>query len=147
MTQKGYIFAGWYNGKNKYDFSKDVKSNLTLQAKWKKVTVKKPSISKLKSTKGKQLSVKIKRVFNAKGYEVAYATNKKFKSAKKKTRAKTTITLKNLKRGKTYYVHVCVYQFDSVGEKVYGKWSKEKKIKIEKKVKFKKVSPNRIYMI
>lgn len=133
LTRKGYIFEGWYNGKHKYNFSHTVKFNITLQAKWKKVTVKKTTISKLNNTKSKKLSVKIKKVSDANGYEVSYATNKKFKSAKKQITVKTTITLKNMKKGKTYYVRVRAYKLDSVGEKVYGKWSKIKKMKIEKR--------------
>lgn len=133
LKRKDYIFDGWYNGKNRYDFFQEVKSNIILQAKWKKVTVKKSTISMLNHTKSKKLSIKIKKISGAKGYEVSYATNKKFKSAKKKTTNKTTITLKNLKKGRTYYVRVHAYKLDSANKKVYGKWSKIKKIKIERK--------------
>lgn len=33
-TKEGYTFAGWYNGTEKYDFTKPVTDNLTLTAKW-----------------------------------------------------------------------------------------------------------------
>lgn len=33
-TKEGYTFAGWYNGAEKYDFTKPVTDNLTLTAKW-----------------------------------------------------------------------------------------------------------------
>ena len=33
-TKLGNSFLGWYDGKEKYDFNKKVKSNLTLKAKW-----------------------------------------------------------------------------------------------------------------
>jgi len=36
-TKEGYEFLGWYVGDIEYDFSKPVKENLTLQAKWKEV--------------------------------------------------------------------------------------------------------------
>ena len=33
-VKDGFVFAGWYNGSTKYDFSKSVTSNITLTAKW-----------------------------------------------------------------------------------------------------------------
>lgn len=33
-TKKGYIFDGWYNGDDKYDFTENVTENLTLTAHW-----------------------------------------------------------------------------------------------------------------
>ena len=33
-TREGYVFLGWYDGKNKYDFSTPVTADLTLTAKW-----------------------------------------------------------------------------------------------------------------
>ena len=30
----GYVFKGWYNGDNKYDFTEAVTENITLKAKW-----------------------------------------------------------------------------------------------------------------
>lgn len=126
-TRKGYTFVGWYQGKTKYNFSKAVTADITLQAKWKKVTVKAGKLSKAKNVKGRKLSVKIKKVSGVKGYEISYATNKKYKSAKKKATSKTTITLSKLKKGKTYYVRVHAYKLDSK-----GKWSNVKKVKIQK---------------
>ncbi len=131
-TRKGYTFAGWYQGKTKYNFSKGVTADITLQAKWKKVTVKAGKLSNVKNVKGRKLSVKIKKLSGVKGYEISYAANKKFKSAKKKITSKTTITLTKLKKGKTYHVRVRAYKLDSKGKKVYGKWSNIKKVKIQK---------------
>jgi uncharacterized repeat protein (TIGR02543 family) len=39
-TKKGYTFAGWYNGKTKYNFSSTVTGNVTLTAKWIPTTYK-----------------------------------------------------------------------------------------------------------
>ena len=36
-TKDGYTFVGWYNGKEKYDFTKPVTKDLTLTAEWKVV--------------------------------------------------------------------------------------------------------------
>ena len=73
----------------------------------------------------------------AKGYEVQYSLNKKFKKAKTKTvdikkTKKLSLTIKKLKKSKTYYVRVRAYATDASGKKVPGKWSKTKKVKIRK---------------
>lgn len=36
-TRNGYVFIGWYNGNQKFDFKTKITSNITLTAKWKKV--------------------------------------------------------------------------------------------------------------
>ena len=33
-TKDGFVFAGWYNGDTKYDFTQSVTSDMTLTAKW-----------------------------------------------------------------------------------------------------------------
>lgn len=72
---------------------------------------------------------------NRTGYQIQYARNKSF-TKKKKTKNvsyyKTDITLKKLKKKKTYYVRVRgVNRVGSVTK--YGAWSKVKKIKIKSK--------------
>lgn len=130
-----YTFDGWYttkNGKTKYNFGNAVKGNITVYAKWKKVTVGKPSIRKLENKSGKKMKVTIQKVKDAKGYEIRYSTNSKLKSAKKSTSTSTTKTLGGLKKNKKYYVQVRAYKTDSKGGKVYGAWSKTKSVKIRK---------------
>ena len=136
-TRKGYTFSGWYTDKK---FKKKItviaktsKKDLTLYAKWKKVTVKTPTIKKVTNSAKKKMKVTIKKVTGAKGYRILYATDKKFKKGKKTVLSKATSkTITKLKKGKTYYVKVCAYKFDSKGSKVYGKYSKVKKVKIKK---------------
>lgn len=66
-----------------------------------------------------------------KGYEVQYAMDKKFKkSAKKKTVKANYLIVKKVKKSKTYYVRVRAYKLQG-NKKVYGKWTKIKKIKIK----------------
>lgn len=66
-----------------------------------------------------------------KGYEVQYAMDKKFKkSAKKKTVKANCLIVKKAKKSKTYYVRVRAYKLQG-NKKVYGKWTKIKKIKIK----------------
>lgn len=98
-------------------------------------TVKKASISKVTNVKGKKAQVTYKAVSGAKGYEVQYATDKKFKKGVKtvKANAKTTkVTISKLKKGTRYYVRVRAYRYDEDGNKVVGSWSSVKNVKIKK---------------
>ena len=100
----------------------------------KTVKVKAPSKVKLtsaKNGKGKKLIVKWKKVTGAKGYQLQYAMNKKFKKKKSVQTKKTKYTIKKLKKKKTYYIRVRAYKMNGK-KKVYGKWSKVKKVKIKK---------------
>ena len=74
-----------------------------------------------------------KKVAGAAGYEIKYSTNKKFKKSVKTVRfTGKSKTISKLKKNKTYYVKVRAYKKDANGNKVYGKYSKIKKIKIKK---------------
>ncbi|MEY8515908.1 InlB B-repeat-containing protein, partial [Lachnospiraceae bacterium 29-84] len=95
------------------------------------IVPKKVKISKITNKKGKKVVVKFSKSAGAKGYEITYATNKNFKSAKKKTTTRTSITLSGLKKNKTYYVKVRAYTTIG-GKRVYGLNSPKKKIKIKK---------------
>ena len=56
----------------------------------------------------------------------------KNKVQKEITKAKaTSATIKNLKSGKKYYVHICAY-VNSGNVKVQGDWSKTKTVKVKK---------------
>lgn len=130
--KKGYGFKGWYLGKNKYNFNSTVTKDITLQAKWEKITVGKTAVNSVKAQKGKKITVTIKKLKNADGYRITYAKNKKLTQAKKTvntTSAKASI--KNLKKG-TYYVGVQAYRKDSAGNKVFGKMSNAKKVAVKK---------------
>ena len=67
----------------------------------------------------------------AKGYQLQYAADKKFKKKKSRLTKKKKYTVKKLKKKKTYYFRVRAYKLDGK-KKVYGKWSKVKKLKIKK---------------
>ena len=99
-----------------------------------KVTVTAPlkvNLSTVKNAKGKKINVKWKKVKGAKGYQLQYALNKKFKKKKSIQTKKTKYTIKKLKKKKTYYIRVRAYKMNGK-KKVYGKWSKVKKVKIKK---------------
>lgn len=95
----------------------------------------KTAIKKLKNRKGRKVQVKFKEVAGADGYEIAYSTGVNF--GKKKTTvksynaAKNVRTVKKLKKGKRYFVKVRAYKMNGT-EKVYGKWSQVKVVKIKK---------------
>lgn len=102
-----------------------------------KVTVAKQTIQNLKSLK-KKIKITFTRNKKAEGYQIQCSTSKKF--TKKTTR---TVTLKNSKAGKTvsytikkckskktYYVRVRSFQKVN-GKRVYGKYSKVKKVKVK----------------
>ena len=90
-------------------------------------------IKKVTNLKRRKLKIKWKKINGVKGYQVQYALNKKFtKGRKTKLQKKTTFTAKKLKMKRTYYVRVRAYKLNSKGDKVFGKWSKVKKIKIKK---------------
>ncbi|MBR1752033.1 MAG: leucine-rich repeat domain-containing protein [Ruminococcus sp.] len=100
-----------------------------------KINPKATSISKLTSPKTKQLKVTYKKVSGVTGYQVTYSTSKKFTKAATKTAAvkgaaKTSKTIKSLKKGKTYYIKVRSYKTVS-GKKYYSSYTKVKKIKVK----------------
>ena len=97
------------------------------------VTIAEVKAVKLLKLKGQKLRIQITGE-NADGYEIRYAARKSMKKAKtvtvKAAATTTSKTLKHLKKGKTYYVAVRGYSYDTKGNIVYGRWSKVKKTKI-----------------
>lgn len=70
---------------------------------------------------------------NTSGYEIQYATNKKFSKAKTVTVSADngSKTISSMKKGKTYYFRVRGYR-TVAGTKYYSDWSSSKSIKIKK---------------
>ena len=68
------------------------------------------------------------------GYELSYATNKKFKKGNKtitvKSTKSTSATIKKLKSKKKYYVRMRTYKVVN-GKKVYSAWSKAESVKVK----------------
>lgn len=134
-TRKGYTFGGWYKGKT-YEtkmtsISEDTVKNVTLYAKWIKVSkCKAPANVKLKNSQTRTMTVSYASVSGAKGYEISYATNAQFKGAKKVSTTAKNRNISNLKKGTTYYVRVRAYKTDSTRVKIYGNYSKTEKVRI-----------------
>ena len=146
ITKEGYELEGWYmtstfDKGTKWDFSKDVVTKETyLYAKWiKKETTKtivKPAKVKnvtVKNNSKKAVKISWKKVSKATGYEIVYCTKKNFKNVavKKVTTSANSKTIKNLKKGKTYYFKVRAYK-KSGKDKITGAYSAVKKVKIKK---------------
>ena len=94
----------------------------------KKVTPQQVKIKAAKNVKKKSVKLTWKKVSKAKSYQVQYAMNSKFtKKVKIKNTKKLTYTVKQLKKKKKYYFRV-----RACAGKVYGKWSKAKKVVIKK---------------
>lgn len=124
------------NSKGKVKIKGTGKVTITITAKetsaykkqTKKVTIYavpgKRDIKKLSSGK-KKLTVQWKKDNRSDGYQVQYATDKKFKKAKSIVIGKkqtTKQTIKKLKTGKKYYVRIRSYKKIN-GKKYYGTWS------------------------
>ncbi|MDE6851163.1 MAG: fibronectin type III domain-containing protein [Lachnospiraceae bacterium] len=84
-------------------------------------------IKSVRSAKKKTVTIKWKKVNEAKGYRITYATNKTFRKGKKIINVKgTSRVIKKLKSGKKYYFKIEAYR-----GKTYGKASKVKSIKVK----------------
>lgn len=81
-----------------------------------------PAKVKVKSVtpkSGRRISLKWARDSKVDGYYIRYSTNKSMRNSKKITIKKnktTSVTLKNLKRKKKYYIEICSYKKVKVGK-------------------------------
>lgn len=96
---------------------------------------KKETLSSLKSSAKKKLTVKWKKDTTVTGYEVQYSTSSKFtknttKTSTIKKNSTTSKTVSSLKSKKKYYVRLRAYK-TSNGKKLYGAWSSVKNVKIK----------------
>lgn len=131
-SRRGYAFKGWYTDKK---FKKKITSvsqkSVTVYAKWSKIKVSKAAAPVLKSG-SKKITVRIKKVSGSKGYEIRCALDRKFKKGvKTRLAGMQSVSIRGLKRGRTYYVKVRAYKVDSAGKKVYGKYSAVRRVKVK----------------
>lgn len=135
VERANYRFKGWYtkaSGGRKVSKSTIPNGECVLYAQWVRITKpQKCAVPSFASNENGQLKVKIDAITGAEGYEISYSTNKDFSSnAKKVSTYYTTKTIKNLQRGKIYYVRVRAYKVDSMGRKLYGKYSAARGVKV-----------------
>lgn len=136
VQRKGYCLKGWYtkkSGGTRVTKTTKVKKAQTLYARWSRV--KKPEkvkIQQIGKTDNHGFTVSYSKLKGADGYEICYSVQKEFsKSARsKKYTASAKKTIKNLQKGKIYYVRVRAYCKDSTGKKYYGAYSSVKSVRI-----------------
>ena len=135
-TRKGYTFLGWYTSKSggkKCEATTIMPAkNTIVYAHWSKIKLSRCSSPKVTNRATKKAYVTISSVKGAKGYEYAWSLKKNMKSAKYKRTTSRYLTIKNLKKNKVYYVRVRAYQIDSTKNRVYGKWSNVRAVRIKK---------------
>lgn len=96
------------------------------------VTVpKKVSNKSAKSKKSRRIIYSFKKV-NATGYQYQWSTHRNFKSnfLTKNTKS-TKVTIKTAQSRRRYYVRVRAYKTELGGKKIYGKWSKVKRVRVK----------------
>lgn len=103
------------------------KCNIYTDSTIAKLKVGKSKVKSVKNVKKLSIKVTFAKASNAKTYQIQYANNRKFKSAKRKTAKKLTYTITKLKKGKIYWIRV-----RAVNGKVNGVWSTAKRIKVTK---------------
>ena len=94
--------------------------------------VSKQSATQLSKTSSKTMTAFVQWKHNnaVEGYEIVYATNKKFSNAKKKETTENELAITNLSSNASYYIKVRAYI--TVGTtKVYGNYSNVKRLKAE----------------
>lgn len=135
MVESAYSIANEFSKSlSKANTTTTSKATTTTKATKKASNKNKPKKTKIKSVKGKKNGFKItwKKVSGVKGYQINYSTNKYFfesltKSKNVKKAKTTSATVKNLRKGKTYFVKVRTYKIVK-GKKVYSNWSKVKTV-------------------
>ncbi len=83
------------------------------------------TISKLRNLRGRKVSIKWKKNTQVSGYQIQYATDRRFSGARTKTiagKAKTGKTYTGFAKRKTYYVRIRTYKTVG-GVKYYSAWS------------------------
>lgn len=90
------------------------------------------SVSSATNVTGKKIKVKYKSAKSYTGYEISYASKRDFSNQKAAKVKSTTVTIKGLKKGKTYYIRVRGYKTDAYGNYYYTPYSKTKKVTVTK---------------
>ena len=137
-STRSYVFKGLKTGRKYY-----VRVCAYKTVDGKKVVGSPSSVKSVKPVPAKQTSFKVKagtkkftaswkKVSGACGYKVYYSTKKSsgFKYKTVKGNSKVKYTVKNLKKGKTYYVKSRAYRVVN-GKKVYGPYSSTVRVRVK----------------
>ena len=92
----------------------------------------KPSKTTIKKVKksGSKATVQWKKNKQAQGYEIWMKQKGAFKKIKNVSAKKTSVKSGKLKKGKKYIFKVRAYRMDGANQKIYGAFSKTKKLKM-----------------
>lgn len=106
---------------------------ITIKKKDLKISIK--SATKKKKSKTAKIVLsnsKVKKIIrkNVK-YQIRYSIKKSMKKCKTKTYKTTKIKLKKMKAGKKYYIKARAFVKGFNGKKIYGAWTKAKRIKLK----------------
>lgn len=122
----------------KYTYKVVAATKDTLSASSKSVVIYRLDQAKLSSVKSpaaKKMTVKWRKNSKASGYQVRYSRSSDFSTGNKTVKisgsGKVSKTIKNLKRGKKYYVQVRSYK-KAGGKTYYSEWSSKLSVKIKK---------------
>lgn len=137
LVRRKYKFLGWYTapvGGTKITASSLVKNKnkYAIYAHWLKISVPKAGKPKLVNKRNRTVTVQVKTVKGAEGYQIRYTTKSSMSNAKIISDAQKSTKIHPLRRGKKYYVQVRAYMKDSTNQNVYGAWSSKAKIKIKR---------------
>lgn len=121
-------YVRYYKNKPVQNVQPTTKQDVTTVKVTKPTKVK---ITQAKNVKKKKINLKFKKVKGAKGYQVRWCDNKRFNGYEQKTTSKTKIVLNGLSKKTTYSIKVRAYKV-SGKKKIYGAWSKVKRVKIKK---------------
>lgn len=137
-STRSYVFKGLKTGRKYY-----VRVCAYKTVDGKKVVGSPSSVKSVKPVPAKQTSFKVKagtkkftaswkKVSGACGYKVYYSTKKSsgFKYKTVKGNSKVKYTVKNLKKGKTYYVKSRAYRVVN-GKKVYGPYTSTVRVRVK----------------
>lgn len=108
---------------NKTVINTNATDKVTSRIKIQKVKIKKAKYRK------KKIMLTFRKVNNAKGYQIQYSANKKFKKGRKVYTKKLKFILKRVKK-KKYYFRVRAFVIYNK-KKTFGKWSKKKTVTVK----------------
>lgn len=148
VEKKGYHFGGWYTnaafqGGVVTSIPKGSTGNVSLYAKWISAAPAKVEFDTI-STKNKQLTVKLKKVSGAKGYEIVVSTSKNFSKGNTVTYpmgSSVRLAIPQLAKDE-YYIKARAYAYDDLGKICYGQYSDVQKTTVKNSVKEYKATSN-----
>ncbi|MCR5704634.1 MAG: fibronectin type III domain-containing protein [Eubacterium sp.] len=124
---KGFKVVVYEPQTEKEEFSTTVpKQEIQKVENKKKIKIARASIKKIKNKKGRIIRLVINKAKNAKGYLIQYSTDRKFKKKKSIYTQKLNCKIRNLKKGKKYWIRV-----RGINGSKKGKWSNAKKVLIQ----------------